>query len=70
MAGHNHGHRHNNKKVLLISFIIITTYMLVEAFGGFITNSLALFSDAGHMLSDSLALAIALFAFKFGESCQ
>ncbi|MEE4580530.1 cation diffusion facilitator family transporter [Paenibacillus polymyxa] len=69
MAGHDHSHEHghNNKKVLLISFIIITTYMLVEAFGGFITNSLALLSDAGHMLSDSLALAIALLAFKFGD---
>lgn len=66
--GHDHGHGHsNNKKILLISFIIITTYMIVEAIGGFITNSLALLSDAGHMLSDSLALAIALLAFKFGE---
>jgi len=64
---HSHGHGHNNKKVLLFSFIIITVYMLVEAFGGVYTNSLALLSDAGHMLSDSIALAIALLAFKFGE---
>jgi cobalt-zinc-cadmium efflux system protein len=72
MTEHNHDHDHghgqtNNKKVLLISFIIITFYMIVEVFGGFITNSLALLSDAGHMLSDSIALAIALLAFKFGE---
>jgi len=70
MAEHNHDHGHgqtNNKKVLLISFIIITGYMLVEVIGGFITNSLALLSDAGHMLSDSIALAVALLAFKFGE---
>ncbi len=54
MAGHDHNHAHdhshghgqNNKKVLLFSFIIITAYMLVEAFGGFFTNSLALLSDA------------------------
>ncbi|WP_289142572.1 cation diffusion facilitator family transporter [uncultured Brevibacillus sp.] len=64
---HDHSHGHNNKKVLLISFLIITAYMFVEAFGGYITNSLALISDAGHMLSDSIALAIALLAFKFGE---
>lgn len=71
---HNHGHSHdhahgrtNNKKILLISFLIITVYMVVEAVGGFITNSLALLSDAGHMLSDSIALGIALLAFKFGE---
>lgn len=65
--GHNHAHTTNNKKVLLFSFIIITIYMIVEAIGGFITNSLALISDAGHMLSDSIALGIALLAFTFGE---
>lgn len=68
--GHNHSHSHghsSNKKVLLLSFIIITSYMLIEAVGGFITNSLALLSDAGHMLSDSISLVIALLAFQLGE---
>lgn len=67
--GHDHGHSHvhtDNQKVLLISFLMITAYMIVEAVGGVITNSLALLSDAGHMLSDSFALAIALLAFMFG----
>lgn len=67
---HDHGHDHThgaNKKVLLLSFIIITSYMVVEAVGGVLTNSLALLSDAGHMLSDSISLAIALLAFMFGE---
>jgi len=41
--------------------------MLIEAVGGFITNSLALLSDAGHMLSDSISLVIALLAFQLGE---
>ncbi len=41
--------------------------MVVEAVGGYITNSLALLSDAGHMLSDSISLAIALVAFWLGE---
>ena len=53
-------------KTLVISFIIITGYMIIEAFGGFITNSLALLSDAGHMLSDSISLGIALIAFTLG----
>ncbi|MFC5603691.1 cation diffusion facilitator family transporter [Sporosarcina koreensis] len=66
--GHDHDHTHSaNKKVLLISFLIITIYMIVEAIGGFLTNSLALLADAGHMLSDSISLAIALIAFKVGE---
>lgn len=57
----------NNQKVLLISFIIITSYMIIEVIGGFLTNSLALLSDAGHMLSDSIALGISLVAFKLSE---
>ncbi|MEB2282774.1 cation diffusion facilitator family transporter [Lysinibacillus xylanilyticus] len=70
--GHNHDHSHDhthgaNKKVLIVSFIIITSYMIVEAIGGYLTNSLALLSDAGHMLSDSISLAIALLAFIVGE---
>lgn len=70
--GHNHSHSHDhthgaNKKTLLISFIIITSYMIVEAVGGFLTNSLALLSDAGHMLSDAISLGIALLAFTIGE---
>lgn len=64
----SHNHTHGaNKKVLLISFFIITSYMIVEAIGGYITNSLALLSDAGHMLSDSISLGIALLAFTFSE---
>jgi len=70
--GHQHDHSHDhthgaNKKVLLLSFIIITGYMIVEAIGGFVTNSLALLSDAGHMFSDSISLGIAMLAFIFGE---
>ncbi|WP_077303222.1 cation diffusion facilitator family transporter [Virgibacillus pantothenticus] len=68
--GHDHGHDHThgaNKKTLMISFIIITAYMIIEAIGGFITNSLALLSDAGHMLSDAISLGIALLAFTLGE---
>ncbi len=64
--GHSHIHT-NNKKVLLISFLLITVFMLVEFVGGLLTQSLALLADAGHMLSDAIALGLALFAFKFGE---
>lgn len=68
--GHHHGHDHahgSNKKTLVISFIIITSYMAIEAIGGFMTNSLALLSDAGHMLSDAISLGIALLALTLGE---
>ncbi len=55
------------QRTLLISFVIITGYMFIEAIGGWLTGSLALLSDAGHMLSDSIALGATLMAFKIGE---
>ena len=55
------------QRTLLFSFIIITGYMFVEAIGGWLTGSLALLSDAGHMLSDAVALGATLMAFKIGE---
>lgn len=66
--GHDHSHGHNqNKKALLISFLFIFTFMIVEVIGGIVTNSLALLSDAGHMLSDAAALGLSLAAFYIGE---
>ncbi|UOQ46764.1 cation diffusion facilitator family transporter [Gracilibacillus caseinilyticus] len=70
--GHSHGHGHhhhhtNNKKALFISFILITAFMILEVVGGLLTNSLALLSDAGHMLSDAFAMGLSLFAFKLSE---
>ena len=64
MSDHHHT---SNKKILAISFAIITLFMIVEVIGGWVTNSLALLSDAGHMLSDSVSLAIALMAFILSE---
>lgn len=62
--GHSHSHS-ANKKILTISLIIITVYMIVKVIGGLLTKSLALIADAGHMLSDAVSLFIALMAFKF-----
>ena len=55
------------QRTLLFSFIIITGYMFIEAIGGWLTGSLALLSDAGHMLSDAVALGATLMAFRIGE---
>lgn len=70
MGGHNNHHDHThgtNKKALTISLVLITSFMIVEIIGGVLTNSLALLSDAGHMFSDAVSLAVALLAFKMGE---
>ena len=63
---HQHSHTSNNKTVLKWSFLIIATYMVVEVIGGIFTNSLALLSDAGHMLSDAAALGLSFLALTFG----
>ncbi|MGN7478266.1 cation diffusion facilitator family transporter [Solibacillus silvestris] len=66
--GEHHHHSHStNKKILFISFLIITSFMIVEAIGGGLTNSLALLSDAGHMFSDAVSLGIAMLAIIFAE---
>ncbi|MBG9774332.1 cation diffusion facilitator family transporter [Brevibacillus laterosporus] len=64
-GGHHHHGRGANKQALLISLFIITAFLIVEVIGGFLTNSLALLSDAGHMLSDSSALFLSLIAMFF-----
>ncbi len=54
--------RGNNLKILTVSFFLIFSFAFVELIGGFLTNSLALLSDAGHMFTDSASLLIALIA--------
>lgn len=57
--GHSHDHGHlKNKKALLIAFVLTTSFMIAEVIGGFVTNSLALLSDAGHMLNDAVYLLL------------
>lgn len=62
---HDHpDHMHaGNRRRLQWALIITAVFTVVEAIGGVITNSLALLADAGHMLTDSMALALAVFAF-------
>jgi cobalt-zinc-cadmium efflux system protein len=71
--GHDHGHGHGpgqaprSKRRLLWVLGLTSAYMLAEAAGGWLTGSLALLADAGHMLTDVAALALALLAVWFGS---
>lgn len=66
-TNHNHSHIKTNKERPLLFALILTTLVLIlEVIGGIITSSLALLSDAAHMLTDVTALAIALVAIKIG----
>ena len=70
--GHDHGHgiggkREGNTSALRWAFGITTLILVAEAVGGWLTNSLALLSDAGHMLSDAASLGLSLLAIHFAQ---
>ena len=62
-CSHDHSHSHihisNNEKAILLGFSLIFTFMIVEVIGGWLSGSLALIADTGHMLTDAGALALA-----------
>lgn len=59
--------RARNKRSLRLALGITLLFFIVEVVGGILTNSLALLSDAGHMLTDVLALGMSLFAIWFAR---
>lgn len=69
-AGHGHaphaggpGHtRDGTRRALAIALALTVSFAVVEAVGGWLAGSLALMSDAGHMITDAAALGLALFA--------
>ncbi|HEV2913943.1 MAG TPA: cation diffusion facilitator family transporter [Pyrinomonadaceae bacterium] len=62
---HAHGRASRSRSRLRLVLVLTALYMLAEAFGGWWTGSLALLADAGHMLADVAALALALVAMWF-----
>lgn len=67
MRAEHKGHvsREFSRKVLFIALAISGAFFAIELSGGILTNSLALISDAGHMLTDVGSLGLAIFAFWF-----
>lgn len=66
----SHEHTPQDKKILALSFAIITGFMVIEFVGGYWFNSLALMADAGHMANDSLSLLLALLALFLSAQKQ
>ncbi|HEX4458685.1 MAG TPA: cation diffusion facilitator family transporter, partial [Polyangia bacterium] len=65
--GHDHAHEHAGERLgdrkRLIGALVVTAVILVaEVVGGFVAHSLALLSDAGHMFSDAVGMALSLAA--------
>ncbi|MBA3256161.1 MAG: cation transporter, partial [Pyrinomonadaceae bacterium] len=63
---HKHGRVSDSRRRLSVVLVLTAIYMVAEAVGGWWTGSLALLADAGHMLTDVTALALALIAAWFG----
>lgn len=62
---HQHiGPLERNRKALWVAICVTASVMVLEVVGGFLSNSLALLSDAGHMLTDLLALVLSLVALR------
>ena len=59
---HDHHHGPASTRRLAAVLILTLVYTVAEVVGGLLSGSLALLADAGHMLTDNLALGIALFA--------
>lgn len=70
-AGHGHAHHHHHgvspaadRRWLVVALGIILGFMVVEVVAGVLADSLALLSDAAHMLTDAGAVALALYAAR------
>jgi cobalt-zinc-cadmium efflux system protein len=77
-GGHDHGDGHGHDEhdhdhtagasgnVLAVAFALTALFMVIEFAGGLLAQSLALVADAGHMLTDAAALALAWAAVRIG----
>ena len=67
MSGtHNNSHHHGSKNIL-VAFFLNAGFAVIELIGGYLTNSVAIYSDALHDFGDSLALLFSYFAEKLSH---
>ena len=67
MAHNHHHHQPSGSKNILIAFFLNFTFSIIEFIGGYLTNSMAIYSDALHDLGDSTSLLMAYFLEKFSK---
>lgn len=60
-------HTDGNMRRVVIALCLTGTFMVVEVIGGLLSGSLALLADAGHMLTDTMALGLAAVAFHVSK---
>jgi cobalt-zinc-cadmium efflux system protein len=67
MSHHHHHHSEESVKNIKLVFFLNLFFTVIEFIGGFLTNSVAIMSDALHDLGDSISLGIAWFLQKFSD---
>jgi cobalt-zinc-cadmium efflux system protein len=68
IARHRHSHAGNvGDRRLILASAILGSFMLVEAIGGYLANSMALLAEAAHMLADTASLLLAMIAITVGR---
>jgi Co/Zn/Cd efflux system component len=79
---HGHAHNDNNgnhdnndmsdkaKRKLIIVCFVCTIFMAIEFFGGLMANSLAIMTDAAHLLSDLMGFIISIYAIHISKSAS
>lgn len=65
-TGHSHGAEAGERR-LTVALLILGSFTLVEALGGYFANSIALLAEAAHMLADSASLLLAIVAIRVGR---
>ena len=65
--GNGHSHTDGNMRRVILALILTGSFMVVEVIGGILSGSLALLADAGHMLTDTMALGLAAVAFHVSK---
>lgn len=71
-VGHeDHNHKlvltEDNERRIRFVFFLTASYALIQVIGGWLSGSLALIADSGHMASDAAALLLALIAYRMGK---
>jgi len=61
--GHHHGRERGGRR-LVTALILLGSFTLIEAMGGYLANSIALLAEAAHMLADSASLLLAVIAVR------
>ncbi|GJM27755.1 MAG: cobalt transporter [Cyclobacteriaceae bacterium] len=69
MGSSHHNHHHNTANIR-VAFLLNLVFTVIEIIGGFLTNSMAILSDALHDLGDSISLGLSWYLEKYSNKAR